>query len=283
MKNTLTKIATAVSVAAIAGNAPAGTITSSISLNELLSNGASYSGSFALSPLLAANGLEGGTFNSATITAYGFSDTQVNQYVNAGHNEQYQGGYSTSVVIGSYSYSCGSWLHSRTCYSNYYGYAQYNTINAYDNYESRDTVADTMRLSSGSASASDTVDHTRTQTSGYNYNGSGSRNNGTYGYDTVYYYSSQTTDAWSGSLFAELGLGANDLLKLAQTGQFDFLVQATVGNFRLQGLSMTVDVAPAVASADVPEPASSLLVLGGLAGIAAAARRQRRQQRGQQS
>lgn len=282
MKNTLTKIAAAVSVATIAGNAQAGAITSSISLNEFLSNGAAYAGSFALSPLLAANGLSGGSFNSATISAYGFSDTQINQTAYAGYSEQYAGGYGGYVTIGSYSYSCGRWGWS-TCYGAYYGYAAYNTYNAYDFLEQRDTVRDSLHLSSGAASASDSADHSRSGTN-YQYNGSYTRGNGTYGYDQVNRYTATTTDAYSGALFAELALGANDLLELAKTGKLDFLVQATVGNFRLQGLSMTVNVDPAAPAdtTDVPEPATGLLMLGGLAGLAAAARRQRRQRAGQQ-
>lgn len=277
MKNTLTKIAAAVSVATLASNGQAGTITSSISLNEFLSGGGQYAGSFALTPLLAANGLTGGSFNSAIISAYGFSDTQINQYAYTGYSEQYAGGYSGYVTTGSYSYSCGSWGWS-TCYGSYYGYAAYNTYNGYDSQEHRDTVRDSMQLVSGAASAYDSVDHHRSGTN-YQYIGSYTRSNGTYGHDQVNRYTAITTDAYSGALFAELALGANDLLALAQTGQFDFLVQATAGNFRLQGLSMTINVDPAAVTdpADVPEPASGLLMLGGLAGLAAAARRQRRQ------
>ncbi|QYF93721.1 VPLPA-CTERM sorting domain-containing protein [Massilia sp. PAMC28688] len=277
MKNSISKIAAAVSVATMAGSAQAGIVTASISLSELLSNGAGYAGTFALSPLLAANGLSGGTFNSATLTAYGFSDTQIDQYAYTGYNEHYLGGYSTSIVIGSYSYSCGSWLNRRTCYSNYYGYAHYGNYDAYQHSESRDTVADSMLLTSGAASASDTVDRTRSGAT-VSYQGSYNRSNGTYGRDTVFSYNSHTSDVMSGALYAELGLGANDLLNLAKTGQFDFMVAATVGNFRLHGLTMTVDVtAKAADPAEVPEPASALLMLGGLAGLAAAARRQRRE------
>lgn len=278
MKNKLHKIAAAVSAATLAGSAQAGIVTSSISLDQFLSGGAGYSGTFALSPLLAANGLAGGTFNSATLSAFGYSDTQINQSTYQGANEYYTGGYGYSVVTGYYSYSCGSWWNSRTCYGTNYGYARVNYVDHHDYYDQRDTVADSMRLTSGTASASDTVDN-HFVGSGTQWNGSGTRYNGTYGYDQVNYYRNYSTYAYSGSLYAELGLGANDLLALAQSGQFDFLVSATTGNFHLTGLSITLDVSPAVTlppSQDVPEPGSALLLAGGLAALAAAARRRKK-------
>lgn len=275
MKNKLNKLAAAVSAATLAGSAHAGIVTSTITLDQLLNGSGSHAGSFALSPLLADNGLSGGTINSALISAYGFSDTQINQTVQTGYGERYTGGYATNVVIGYYGYSCGSWWSSRTCYAPYYGYAQYNNVDATTYLENRDTVADAMVLTSGSGSAADTVEHSRSGSSTA-YQGSYNRGNGTYGYDAVNRYNSTLTDAFSGALFAELALGANDLLALAQSGQFDYMLRATNGNFHLQGLSITLDVDPAAIAAAVPEPGSALLMLGGLAGLAAAARRRRR-------
>lgn len=274
MTNKLNKLALAVSAATLASVAQGAVITSSISLDQFLSGGSVYNGSFVLAPLLAANGVPGGSFNSATLSAYGFSDTQINQTVNTGYAEHYLGGNSYSVVTGYYSYSCGSWWSSRTCYGAYYGYAVDRSFDAINYVDNRDTVADTMLLTSGAASASDTVDHTRTP-AGTAYTGAYTRGNGTYGRDTMYTYNNYTTDAYSGALYAELGLGANDLLALAQSGKFDFLVRSTIGNFHLQGLSITLDVS--AAEQGVPEPGSALLMAGGLAGLAAAARRRRKQ------
>lgn len=275
MKNKLNKLAVAVSAATLAGGAHAGIVTSSISLDQLLSgNTGNYAGAFALSPLLAANNLTEGTINSATISAFGFSDTQINQSSQTGYSEQYLGGSSGYVVTGYYSYSCGSWWNSRTCYGTNYGYAMYRTFDGVSHIEQRDTIIDKLELVSGGASATDSVDNWRSQPSSA-YTGSYTRYNGTYGYDTVQTRRSTTTDAWSGQLYAELALGANDLLSLAQSGQFNFLVSALAGNFRLQGLSITLDIDPA-ATAAIPEPGSALLMAGGLAGLAAAARRRRR-------
>ena len=276
MKSTLSTLAVVVSAATMAGSAQAGVVTSSISLDQFLNGSASYSGSFALAPLLASNGLTGGTFNSATLSAYGFSDTQINQRVNTGYSEQYQSGYGYSVITGYYSYSCGSWWSSQTCYGTNYGYAMVRDFRDDTYIDNRDAVADAMLLTSGSASATGTVGHTRTS-AGSEYMGSYTRGNGTYGYDNIHMYNDYTTDVYSGALYTELGLGASDLLALAQNGQFDFLVNATSGNFHLQGLSITLDVDPAAPSQSVPEPGSALLMVGGLAGLAAAARRRRKQ------
>jgi hypothetical protein len=267
---TLSKIAAAVSAATLAASAQAGVINTSISLNSLLNGSSSFSGSFAINPLLAANGLSGGTINSAHISAYGYSDMQASYQTN--YYENIYSSYGQNVAIGSYSYSCG-WS---TCYGTRYGYAMYRSIDAVTQYQNRDDVVDTMRLSSGTGSANGSDSWSGGQYQ--NYNGAQTRNNGTYGYDTVYYSSQTNNSFYSGSLGAEFSLSAQDLLALAQSGQFDYLVSAVNGNFRLNSIAITLDVSEAVAAA-VPEPATAALGLAGLAALAAAARARRRQRK----
>jgi hypothetical protein len=281
MKITLNKLAAAVSAATLASTAHAGVISTSVSLNQLLSGSTAYNGSFTLEPFLAANGLAGGTINSATISAYGFSDTQINQGYQTNYFEQVTSSYGYSVQTGSYSYSCGSWWSRRTCHSATYGYARYSQVNATRTYDQIDSVADTMRLTSMGESASDTVERTRSNPT-TTWDGSYTRNNGTYGYDNVNVYDSITIDAMSGALFAELTLGASELLALAQSGSFDYLVAATTGNMYLRDMTISLDVSARAVTdtTDVPEPASAALVIAGLAGMAAAARRRRRNSQG---
>jgi hypothetical protein len=264
---TLNKIAAAVSVATLATSAHAGMITSSISLNSLLNGGTSYSGAFAIDSLLAANGLAGGTINSANISAYGYSDIQSSMY-QSNYYENVIGGYSQNIPVGSYSYSCG-WS---TCHGTSYGYALYRDISAVSVYENRDSVVDTMRLASGASSASGSDGLSGGQR--YYNNGSQYRSNGTYGYDMVNYSSQYNDSFYSGALGAAFSLTAQDLVALAQSGQFDFLVSATSGNFHLNSVGITLDVTAAA----VPEPASAALALAGLAALAAAARARRRRQ-----
>jgi hypothetical protein len=266
---TLNRIAAAVSAATLATSAQAGIINTSISLNDLLNGSTSYSGSFAINPLLAANGLSGGTINSARISAYGYSDIQ-SSFQQTGYYENVYSSVGQNVAIGSYSYSCG-WS---TCYGTRYGYALYRSLDAVSQYQSRDDVIDTMRLSSGAGSANGSDSWSGSQYQ--NYNGSGSRSNGTYGYDMVYYSSQYTNSYYSGALEAGFSLSAQDVLALAQSGQFDYLVSAVSGNFRLNSVAITLDVSEAVAAA-VPEPATAALGLAGLAALAAAARARRRQ------
>lgn len=268
MKN-LTKIAAAVSLVSLAAGAQADVITTSINLHQLLnSSSTGYAGSFAINPLLSANGLAGGQVNSAVISAYGYSDAQASQTSN--YFESLTSAWGQNVVTG-YSWGCGSsWAWSPSAC---YGYALYRNFDGVQQSTLRDDVVDVMRLTSGAGTVSDAVD---TASSSSNiYRGASNRNNGTYGYDTVSRYDRSTTVISSGALDVAYALSAQDIVALAQTGSLDFLVNAAYGQFFLNSVSITLDVTEAAVAA-VPEPESAALMLAGFAALAASARARRR-------
>lgn len=255
------------------------TVTESISLAELLGTSTgSYSGSFNIANLLSGAGVGGGEITSASLTAYGFSDftmtsssSSYSEIINSSYaySAYAGGGYTYSYV---YSYSCG-W--SGTCYGvgyawvpPYYAYALNRNITGTTSVSQVDNVTDTMVLSVGSSSVQGVVDY-GSSTTGPVTTGSSTRNNGTYGYDNVMSQTTTTMSGFSGELSATYLFSASDLTNMALSGNFDYLVGASLGSFELENIMLTMEVTP------VPIPASIGLFASGLAGLAASARARR--------
>src|SRR5215475_8639115 len=82
-------------------------LTETLTVGQLLQSGGSgYSNTFSIASLLAQNNLSNDQVLGVTLTAYGYSDATVNQSTSNNVVTQ-TSAYSTSVLLGYYSYSCG--------------------------------------------------------------------------------------------------------------------------------------------------------------------------------
>jgi len=240
-------------LAASASAADALTITQTINVNSLLTQGGgTATGQFDITSLL----IPPASFNqpydvvSATITAYGYSAPNATA-VTGDYGSYNQTGTTSHIVYYSYSYGCG-WS---TCY----GYGSYyvtDYIYQRDRTQTNlDNVADTMQLTAGgdtfggSASTHDTsFVSSSTVYDGYGYNGTN--------YSYYYSYTAVVNDILYGNLAAGGALSATAVSDLAQDGKLSFAVGASLGQFTLQSLQLdvTVNENPPQADVSVPEP-----------------------------
>jgi hypothetical protein len=235
------KMTTAAALA-IAGSATANAATViDLPLSTVLTDGGSTSATFNISSFLSNSD---GQFRvtGATLTARAFSNYGTTGYAYAGYYYQYS---YTAYAPYTYSYSCGGWLFSRTCYAT--GYTAYTAYAYAPAYVGVDGVIDTLTVASPGGSATGV-------TSGY-------------GSPANYY----------GSLLAELTLSSADLAQINGSGLLQFTASAsTNNNVVLNGASLSFNLERAGSA--VPEPTTwAMMIAGfGLVGVSMRTRSRRR-------
>ncbi|MEM7078215.1 MAG: hypothetical protein AAF513_06245 [Pseudomonadota bacterium] len=233
--------------------------------------GSSLSGQFNISNLLPSSQNTPYDVTAAKVEAFGYSAADPITYQTRNASTRYSTRATYRWATG-YRRTCNSWGWS--CYYTSYGYRAY-AGHATDSYYSgtvtnvsRDSVRDTMQLTSGSQANSDAVDtHLRQNV----YTNTYYRRSGNYysGYSTTRLYNYNLTDHLYGDLGITQVLNATSLQDLSLDGLLNFNVAATLGQFRLTGLRLTADVN--MRSAAVPEPGGAIMLL--LAGLCAGAAR----------
>ena len=245
-----------------ASAAQALTVTQTINVNSALTQGGgAATGQFDITGLLTP----ASSFNqpydvvSATITAYGYSAPDATPVV--GNYNSYSAGTGSHFV--QTGYSCG-WFSScsPTGYTAYdYYYNSYRTIT------NSDPVSDTILLSAGGDSFGGTVTGHDTSTVSFNvFDGSATYGSYQSGYSYYNFYTTTVNDILFGALSAGGALSATALADLAQDGLLSFSVDASIGQFTLQSLTLDVTVNENASQADIatPEPAPVAPISAGL-------------------
>jgi hypothetical protein len=258
------------------------TVTDTISLSQLLS-GNSTNITFNINSQLAAAGQGLGDVLSGDLVVFGYSDAQYTTQAGP------YGGYATTGVEGyhwvsqpyTYSYyvDCPSWSWScsNTAYATGYHYVNvtdYNAVRTRD-IDHIDSVADTMVVAAGTASASGSAS---THTSGSTY-GNPQFTGVSGGYTTSSYYlynrDHDVYDAIAGDLQATLHLDAVALADLNNDGILAPSVTAALGSFHLTSATLTV-LSEVVDRSEVPEPATLGLFAVAAAGATVPRRRRKK-------
>lgn len=267
MRNKKLLIASVAATFGAAGSAEAGLITFNESVSDYLSGSDLASGSFNISSFLDEQTTAGNNVDilSATMRVYGFSSE-----ISTPTTYQYLGGSSYYRPSYSYSYSCGSWWSSRTCYS--YSPSYYTDTTERNQYVG-DGEEDVLLIDFGDQQVTDSTSNPdqfdRTDT---------------YYSNTSYTYINRRTNVYDrndhGSLYAAMALSDLSLSDLSDDGILNFNARATQGHVDNVNLFLDVDfelsrIATAINSVSVSSPSPLFIVPLSLVGFAALRRRQK--------
>ncbi|SFE95589.1 PEP-CTERM protein-sorting domain-containing protein [Marinobacter sp. DSM 26671] len=251
------------SSAFLSGPVSAGLITFESSIDSYLAEGESISGAFDISNFLDEQSSSGFdvSANAGTIRLYGYSSETA-----TAPSSEYAGSYS--YVSGyqqrsyTYSYSCGSWLNSRTCYSTRYYYSPiYETGSYYDNYVG-DGETDTYIADFGDQQSSGTTSNPDVYVS-TEYEGLATR--------TRIYDRNEWGDTSDYLELSEFSL--NDLMS---DGNLGYDLSVTGGHFDQFSIFLDLDydaIGKPGNSVSVPEPGTIGLTGLGLLGLFASRRK----------
>lgn len=266
--------ATAGAIAAGPLSAAPISVSETVTLGNVLSQGSSAALHFDVGAMLASQGLAGDQVVGGQLTVFGFSDAAYggqstsSDYAlgeNAGSHYYTAYGYSPG-----YSYSYCSWWSGCTYYY-YPGYSYAYTATAYDTkvttYQTTthsDAIIDAMALTAGTASAAGTVSTTQNSTlTAYGapiYDGLVGCTDPSCSYTYAYHRVRDLYLDYSGALSASVALDSQALADIAIDGILDVNVGDTAGQFRLTSASFDLLVRqPVIAfnglsATAVPEP-----------------------------
>lgn len=262
-------------------------VSETISLNQVL-NGGSTSALFNIGSILDARNLQTTSIVSGSVAAYGASEAFYNReepqpYSAYNVTETSQRTVSRSYYRSGYrSCSYSSWGSSSCYYYPGQTYTYYTTVQDQTLLRSRDIlniddVADTLEVSAGGVSATDSVDQLSTSTSPYGEpQFDGSAGSDSYGYS--YYYSQErdTYEAIFGELEVLLDLEPGGLNELRTDGKLNVGLSALLGQMYLSDLTLTLQVDDNSEPVTVPEPGSLALFGISASAMASFALRRRR-------
>ncbi len=267
-------------VGATAAQAAPVTVSSTVSLGNLLQGGAQQNLQFNLNGLLAEQGVQGSDVMSGVLTVYGLSNPSYQDSTDP-YSAYYRTGTSSHQVWQSYtyytgySYSCGFWGWS-TCYgysqqTGYYSYQVQDETWTHDRTRHHiDNVADRMEVKAGSTTASATANVVQDYVNPYG-NPTFERTEGSweYGYDYLYARERDHYKSISGPLKVTIELDQLALSDLWGDGILNIGISAALGQFILSEARLE-----ATAEA-VPLPGTLALAAIGMAAMAGARRRRK--------